>query len=137
MPIDRYTRAVLTVIATALVYLCVVLSSWPVASAQGAQRPGSVSTTPLEVIVAGWRLPQGQSPPVVEIAGTPNVRIVGDVRVSGTIETSQRRDMPDRVVLVGWEDRAIGGRTGVYKSLDANPPNAPAVGVPVAVIPQK
>ena len=37
---DRFTKIVLTVIATALVYLCVVLTPLPSAHAQTAARPG-------------------------------------------------------------------------------------------------
>ena len=43
--IDRYTKAALTLIATALVYLCVVLTPLPGVQAQGGtQRPGEPTT---------------------------------------------------------------------------------------------
>ena len=46
MASDRYLKAVLTIIAACLVYICVALSNWPpAASAQGVQ----------EVVIVGWR----------------------------------------------------------------------------------
>ena len=37
---DRYTKTVLTVIAGALIYLCVVMTAFPAAQAQSSARPG-------------------------------------------------------------------------------------------------
>ena len=38
--IDRYTKIVLTVIAGALVYLCVVMTAFPAVQAQGTRKAG-------------------------------------------------------------------------------------------------
>jgi hypothetical protein len=62
MPTDRYLKAVLTVIAGALLYICAMLSGQP-ASAQGmgAATPGSMrDDRPQPVVVVGWELPQQQ-----------------------------------------------------------------------------
>ena len=50
MRVDLYTRMVLTAIAAALLYLCIILTPLPVASAQTAQRPG-MPTGPAEVVI--------------------------------------------------------------------------------------
>jgi hypothetical protein len=57
---DAYLRGVLTVIAAALLYLCVLLTPLPAVSAQagrviGAPTPG-VSTGPAEMVVVGWKV---------------------------------------------------------------------------------
>jgi hypothetical protein len=62
MPTDRYIKAVLTVIAGALLYLC-AMQSGPPASAQGmgAATPGSMrDDRPQRVVVVGWELPPQQ-----------------------------------------------------------------------------
>ena len=52
---DRYLKSVLTVIAGALIYLCVILTPIPRASAQTPSiRPGEPSG-PTEVVVVGWQ----------------------------------------------------------------------------------
>jgi hypothetical protein len=68
MHVDNYTRAVLTVIALCLVYLC-VREAAPRVSAQDA---------PTRVVITGVALEQ---------SGTPNVLpvgIVGEMRLAGT-----------------------------------------------------
>jgi hypothetical protein len=50
MPIDRYTRAVLTIIAGALVYIGAMLSGQPAS----AQAPPMVDTRPQPVRIVGW-----------------------------------------------------------------------------------
>jgi hypothetical protein len=55
MPVDRYTKLVLTVIAVSLLYLCVLMSA-PMVSAQGGSQfmallaPGK----PQPVVIVGW-----------------------------------------------------------------------------------
>jgi hypothetical protein len=101
---DLYLRSVLTVIAAALVYLCVVLTPMPAARAQqparGALRPGD-STGPGEMVIVGLRLDPGESLPVQVRAP---VTVTGDVRVSGRVQTEQADGQVDRMVLAGWED---------------------------------
>ncbi|MEK7994099.1 MAG: hypothetical protein AAB403_09880 [Planctomycetota bacterium] len=99
--IDRYTKAVLTLIATALVYLCVVLTPWPGVHAQTAARPGE-STGPAQVVIVGWRAPSGESIPVTTM-GTVGVTVSGPVQVNGRVTTEKATERADRVVLVGWE----------------------------------
>ncbi len=54
--IDRYTKIVLTVIAGALVYLCVVMTAFPAVQAQGTRKAGEMITTPIEAVIVGWKL---------------------------------------------------------------------------------
>jgi hypothetical protein len=124
MKTDVYLRAVLTVIAAALVYLCVILTPLPTASAQGqrvvgAPTPG-VSTGPAEMVVVGWRVPE-----------IP-VTIANEVRVSGRVETTPASLTAQRTVLVGWEERARVGQMGTLRPLD---PDGDAI--PVSVKPIK
>lgn len=103
---DLYLRAVLTVIAAALVYLCVVLTPIPAASAQGrvvgARTPGE-STGPAEMVVVGWRTPANEPVPV-RIVG--DVNVANTVRVSGRVEVAQPPDEAMRTVVIGYENRA-------------------------------
>jgi hypothetical protein len=107
MPIDRYTRVVLTVIAGALVYLCLVLTPWPVASAQNAQRPGE-PTGPGEMVIVGWRVPSGQAIPV---------EVSNEVRVQGDVRVSQGHALPLRVLLAGWEENGQPFQPGAHTPL--------------------
>jgi len=100
--IDRYTKAVLTLIATALLYLCIVLTPWPGVQAQTAARPGE-STGPAQVVIVGWRGQAGESIPVTTL-GNVGVTVSGPVQVNGRVTTEKATDRADRVVLVGWEE---------------------------------
>jgi hypothetical protein len=53
MTSDRYLKAVLTVIASCLVYICVALTTGPAASAQHGG--------PQEVVLVGWKAVPGDS----------------------------------------------------------------------------
>jgi hypothetical protein len=70
MTTDRYTKAVLTIIAGALLYIGAMLSGQP-ASAQG-QGPTAGSPTsvmdgrPQPVVVVGWATPERSLPVTVE-----------------------------------------------------------------------
>lgn len=131
MTVDRYTRAILTVIAAALVYLCVLQTPWPVASAQYAARPGD-PTGPAQVVVIGWhtadRVP-------VQLADSASVRVTGEVRVTGgSVRTRQEDNARDRVVLAGWENRWTPGTTGgSYAMIDSN--GRSPQGLPVTTLP--
>lgn len=112
---EIYLRSVLTVIAAALVYLCVIVTPWPVASAQtgqivGAPTPG-VSTGPAEVVIVGWKLETGLP-----------VHVGNEVRVTGQVMTSA--DSTTRVVITGWEDSAPGSPRGSFQPLSSNPVRA-------------
>lgn len=120
---DLYLRVVLTVIATALVYLCVMSTALPVALAQqeqviGASRPG-VSTGPGEMVIVGWRTTDTVP---VAISG-------GEVRVSGRVETQPASDAVFRTALVGWEERADPPEPGTFHPFVA----AHGQALPVAV----
>jgi hypothetical protein len=104
MSTDRYVRVALTVIAGALLYLCAALTPGMAAMAQ-SQRPGEISTTPIQVIVVGWRAPQGDIVPVAPPSPL-RVEVQNQVRVSGDVRTSQSDKAVDRVVIAGWEDRS-------------------------------
>ncbi len=128
MRIDRYTRAILTVIAAALVYLCLLQSTWPSASAQTAPRPGE-SRGPAEVVVIGWKAS------TIPVQVTDAVRVAGEVRVTGTVGTRQQDNTTNRVVLVGWEDRASQTAKGMYEMFNAR--GQGASGLPVTTVPVK
>jgi hypothetical protein len=119
MQVDAYVRTLLTVIAAALVYLCLVLTPWPAASAQGtpaqgARTPGE-STGPAEVVIVGWRYSPDLALPV-QIPGP--ITIGGEVQVTGQVETRQAARSFDRVVLAGWEAEGTAQRPGTFTSWD-------------------
>ena len=120
MTIDRYTRAILTVIAAALVYLCVLQTPWPRVSAQTALRPGD-PTGPAEVVVIGWKAP------VIPVQVTDAIRVAGEVRVTGNVRTRQEDNAIERVVMAGWEDAAGTPRT--YQTFSTRAPNIRALPV--------
>ena len=107
---DTYLRGVLTVIAAALLYLCVLLTPLPAVSAQagrviGAPTPG-VSTGPAEMVIVGWKVPE-----------TVPVTVTNEsLRVNGTV----RAEPADaaRVIVVGWEDGGSQKTPGRFTALD-------------------
>jgi hypothetical protein len=113
MAADRYTRFVLTTIAGALVYLCIVLTPRPVLQAQSTQ-PGTMS--PAEVTIIGWRVPRTEPMPV---------QVMGEVRVTGRVQAEQPLDRSDRVVLVGWEEGSTDGTRGARRPLNSAQPGLP------------
>jgi hypothetical protein len=129
MTIDRYTQVVLTVIAIALVYLCVVFTPLPTVHAQRGLRPGD-DTGPAQVVVVGWRTPD-QVP--VQVVDSIPMKVTGEVRVTGSVQTEQARNVYDRVVMVGWEERAVGDiRSGAsFRAINSDAKNASMRGVPV------
>jgi hypothetical protein len=106
---ELYLRVVLTVIAGALVYLCIVFTPLPAASAQGrrvvgAPTPGE-STGPGEMVIVGFRLPPDEALPIqgkVSVAG--DVTVSNTVRVAGRVQTEPVDNTATRTVLVGWEE---------------------------------
>jgi hypothetical protein len=116
---DLYLRAVLTVIAIALVYLCVVLTPMPIAFAQtprvvGGRTPGEY-TGPAEVVVVDWRLPEGASLPVNVTRG--DVRVINQVSVRGDVEVTQPANNPLRTVLIGHEEGASNTAPGRFTGI--------------------
>lgn len=114
---DWYLRLAVTVIAAALVYLCVVLTPMPAAFAQGARTPGE-STGPAEVVIVGWRLaPDAVLPVQVSGRVTGDVRVTNDdLRVSGRVLTEQAPRTSTRVVLSGWEDNGSATTVGTFSA---------------------
>jgi len=105
---DLYLRFVLTVIAAALVYLCVALTPMPAAYAQDPRTP-IFAPGPAEVVIVGWKLASDTAFPV-QIPGrvnmTGDVKVIGDVRVNGHVQTEPAPNTSARVILAGWEDHA-------------------------------
>jgi hypothetical protein len=88
---DRYTKFVLTVIAAALVYLCVVMTAFPAVNAQGTRKAGEMITPPIEAVIVGWKLTEP-----LQIATTRPL----------AVQTERSDGVADRVVIVGWEEGA-------------------------------
>lgn len=109
--IDRYTKAILTVIAVALLYLAVVMTPFPSVSAQGTLRPGEPSG-PLEVVVVGWK----SNTPMSIVSPQP-LRVVTERPVGAA----------DRVVVVGWEENAAREAPTTMHSFNAQNPGIPVV----------
>lgn len=95
---DRYTKTVLTVIAAALIYLCIVMTPFPAAHAQGTRRAGDMITTPIEAVIVGWKLTEP-----LQIATTRPLQV----------QTERSSGSADRVVIVGWEENAARERAVV------------------------
>jgi len=123
---DRYTKIVLTVIAIALVYLCIVFTPLPGVYAQAPRvRPGD-PTGPGEMVIVGWRVPPNETVPIT-IRQTVPVSIADTVRVS----TERSTGRADRVMIVGWEEQATADRPGRPRAIE--PASA---GLPVSSIPK-
>jgi hypothetical protein len=125
---DRYTKTVLTMIAAALIYLCVVMTPLPAAHAQGSQRPGEISTGPIQVIVTGWKT--AETVPVAFQRPVP-VTVSNDVL---RVMTERSSGQADRVVLVGWEPGGVRERP-TPSNFRPFPSTADAAGLPV--VPQQ
>jgi hypothetical protein len=94
---DRYTKTVLTVIAGALVYLCVVMTAFPAVHAQQtAARPGEM-TGPAQVVVVGWN---------------PNTAVPITTTQPLHVVTERSTGAADRMLIVGWEENAAPGHPG-------------------------
>lgn len=94
---DRYTKTVLTVIAAALIYLCVVMTPFPTAHAQTTRRAGEMITTPIEAVIVGWKVDQP-----MQVTTTRPLQV----------QTERSAGTADRVVIVGWEENSARDRTG-------------------------
>jgi len=109
---DRYTKTVLTVIAGALIYLCIVMTAFPAVQAQGSKRPGE-PTGPADVVIVGWK----STVPMPVVANEP-LRVI----------TERSSSVPDRVVLVGWEETGARDRQAQLRRF-----NSQDLGLPVVV----
>lgn len=136
MTVDSYTRVVLTIIAAALVYLCVVFTPLPGIRAQGLPKPGD-STGPAQVVVVGWRA-DDRVP--VRLADSIPLRMSGEVSVNGLVETRQTSDSASRVILAGWEENTpqpgqARAASGAFRPFNAQARNPALRGVPVTSYP--
>ncbi|MGH9218556.1 MAG: hypothetical protein ACRD1W_04605, partial [Vicinamibacterales bacterium] len=102
----RYIKTVLTIIAGALIYLCIVVTPLPALSAQvNTQRPGEPSG-PTDVVIVGWRAPGDAALPV-SIQHQVRVFATEPLPIRGSVTTERSSSgLADRVVVVGWEENA-------------------------------
>ena len=129
--IDRYTKVVLSLIACALVYLCIVFTPWPgVHAQQPTLRPGEPSG-PLEVLVVGWKPLAGLNAIPVSIAHQVQVVATQPLPIVGAVTTERSSASADRVVVVGWEPNSTREKPVPMRAITTKEP-----GLPVRVIPQ-
>ena len=101
---DRYLKTVLTVIAGALIYLCIVATPLPGLSAQVPSiRPGEPSG-PTEVVIVGWRAADAAFP--VAVLNPVRVTASEPLPIRGSVTTTPSSDRAGRVILAGWEENA-------------------------------
>ena len=136
MRIDLYTRSVLTIIAVALIYLCIVLTPLPTVHAQRGLRPGD-DTGPAQVVVVGWRTTD-RAP--VQLADSTPLRVTGDVSINGLVQVDLPPNKVARVALVGWEENAPNpmppqGPTGAFRGFNSRAQTPTLRGVPVTAYP--
>ena len=107
-------------------YICAVLTPIPAVSAQRGNRPGD-DTGPARVVIVGWETFDSPQPlPVRMVASVP-------LEIAGTVQTEQRKNSYDRVVLAGWEENAADVRIGSYRPLmrTGSLPGLPVTTVPI------
>jgi hypothetical protein len=129
--VDLYVRFVLTAIAAALVYLCVVFTPLPAAIAQTAPRPGD-DTGPARCVIVGWKTTDHIP---VEVLDSITLKTTGEMRVTGVVQTEQRPNSTTRVVLTGWEEGASAPQPGALRPLtrEATGSGLPP-GIPVTTV---
>lgn len=113
---DRYTKIVLTVIAGALVYLCVVMTAFPAVQAQSTKRAGEMLNQPIEAVIVGWKA----SEPMPIATSRPLL-----------VQTERASGVADRVVIVGWEESASRDRVGAMSPIQSSR----GLSVPVRTLP--
>jgi len=78
MPIDTYTKAVLTIIAACLLWICVMTTGQPLK----AQAPQQYSPLPAQpVVVVGWGRLNPTAPGGIEIAWSDSARKISEPAV--------------------------------------------------------
>jgi hypothetical protein len=128
---DRYLKGVLTIIAGALVYLCLASTEWPAAAAQTKPplvRPGD-NVGPIPVVVVGWRAPE---PVSTAVQNTVQATVQNAVQVTGRVVTERSAGTADRVVLVGWEEQSDPLRGKDFRPFDTSGSR----GLPTLAIPR-
>jgi hypothetical protein len=126
---DRYTKIVLTVIAGALVYLCVVMTAFPAVQAQSTKRAGEMLNQPIEAVIVGWKasepMPIATSRPL--LVQTERASGVADRVVDG----QQPSDAPPRHRLVVGDERGEGHEvSSATRKGSARRTRAPCPGLP-------
>ena len=101
---DRYSKIVLTVIAAALVYLCVVMTAFPAVQAQSTTRAGEMINQPIEAVIVGWKLTEP-----LQIATSSPL----------PVQTERSSGVADRVVLVGWEELSTREKAARFRMLES------------------
>jgi hypothetical protein len=124
--IDRYTKVVLTIIATTLVYLCIVMTPLPGVQAQTARRPGD-PTGPGEMVIVGWRAPKGETVPVSIMGPVSVTNDSQPLRITGQVTTERSSGAADRVVLAGWEENSVRERVrgDTFRTITTKEPGFP------------
>ena len=124
---DRYTKTVLTVIAGALIYLCVMFTPLPGVSAQAPSKLPGVSSGPTDVVIVGWRAPDNAAFPVA-IQHQVRVSATEPLPIRGSVTTERSASgIADRVVVVGWEENASKDRPAQMNPINSNK----STGIPV------
>ena len=126
--IDQYTKVALTVIACALVYLCVILTPLPGAHAQTPSRTPGEPSGPAEVVIVGFKTP---TPLPVVVHGL--VELAQPVRVTGSVTTERTSGRADRVILVGWEENGVRDKPSATMERLSDSPTARNSRLPVAL----
>ena len=133
--IDRYSKCVLSVIAGALTYLCVVMTPLPGLSAQtNSPRPGQPSG-PTEVVIVGWRTPGAEAAFPVSIQHPVRVTATEPFPIRGSVTTERSSGRADRVILVGWERHASRDSVSPMHGLPETSSSASPSPLPVKIVP--
>ena len=124
---DRYMKTVLTVIAGALIYLCMIFTPLPGVSAQSPSKVPGVSSGPTDVVIVGWRAPDNAAFPVA-IQHQVRVSATEPLPIRGVVTTERSASgIADRVVVVGWEENAAKDRPTPMNPINSNK----STGIPV------
>jgi hypothetical protein len=129
---DRYIKSMLTVIAGALIYLCVVLTPMPHVNAQVNSRTPGEPSGPTDVVIVGWR-PPGDAAFPVSIQHQVRVSATEPLPIRGVVTTERSSSgIADRVVVVGWEENASKDRPSQLHTI--NTTNSRPTGIPVRTV---
>ena len=115
---DRYIKTMLTVIAGALIYLCIVVTPLPGLSAQVPSiRPGEPSG-PTEVVIVGWRAADAAFP--VAVLNSVRVTASEPLPIRGSVTTERSSSgRADRVFVVGWEENGLRDSPGQPQAISS------------------
>lgn len=124
--IDRYTKTILTLIAVALMYLCVIVTPLPRAHAQTPTKYPGEPSGPTEVVIVGWQSRQGAVPFPVSIGHPVQVTASQSLPIRGEVTTERSATgLADRVVIVGWENGASREKPSGMRAITTKEPGLP------------